>query len=374
MKVILNSKTLLEKLQYLSGIISIGHPMPILENFLFQTVGGELKITGSDLDNTISTFMPLETEATHNINIAIPGKLLIEILKTFPHQPLAFNILENNTVEIVSASGNYSISYAAGDEYPKPKEIETPSSLSINSKVLAKAISKTVFATGTDDLRPIMTGVLFQMSPLGTNFVATDAHKLVKYSRNDVKALESVNFVIPKKPLNLLKTILSAIDAEVSIEYNETNAKFIFEDYVLVSRLIDGIYPAYEKVIPTENPNKMIVNRSSFLNSVKCVSLFSNKTTHQICLKIAGTELNISAEDVDYSNKADERLTCGYEGEDLRIGFNARFLTEMLSNIASEEIQLEMSVPNRAGIITCIDGLAEGENILMLVMPVQLNN
>lgn len=374
MKIILNSKTLLEKLQYLSGILSTSSHLPILECFLFQTADGKLKITGSDLDNTISTVMDLESLSLDDINVAIPGKMLIEILKTFPHQPLTFNVLVNNTVEIVSASGNYSVAYASGDEFPKPNEIETPSSVLINSKVLAKAISKTIFATGTDDLRPIMTGVLFQMSPSGTNFVATDAHKLVKYSREDVKAPASVDFIMPKKPLNLLKGILATMDVDVQVEYNETNAKFIFEEYVMICRLIDGKFPAYERVIPTENPNKMIIDRSKFLNSVKCVSLFSNKQTHQVRLQVAGNELNISAEDVDYSNKADERLTCNYQGEDMRIGFNSRFLSEMLSNLNSDEVQLEMSLPNKAGIITSIDGLAEGENILMLVMPTVLSD
>ncbi len=373
MKIVLNSKTLLEKLQYQSGILATSSTLPILENFLFQTEAGKLKITGSDLDNTISTTLDFETEFTGEINIAVHGKMFIEILKAFPHQPLTFNVLDNNTVEIVSASGNYAVAYVSGDEYPKPKAIETPSSVSIGSKVLAKAISKTVFATGTDDLRPVMTGVLFQMSPSGTNFVATDAHKLVKYSRKDITAAESVDFIMPKKPLNLLKGILSTMEAEVTIEYNESNAKFIFDDYVMTCRLIDGKYPNYEAVIPKQNPNKMIIERSSFLNSVKCVSLFSNKNTHQVCLKISGTELNLSAEDADYSNKADERLTCNFEGNDMKIGFNARFLSDMLSNLNSEQIQLEMSETNRAGIITSIDGLSEGEEILMLVMPVQLN-
>lgn len=374
MKIILNSKTLLEKLQYLSGILSTNSSMPILDNFLFQTVGGELKITGSDLDNTIVTYIQLDAEAEDMVNVAIPAKILIEILKSLPHQPLTFNILENSTVEIVSASGNYSIAYSPGNEFPKTKDIADVSSTVISSKILSKAISKTIFATGTDDLRPVMTGVLFEFSPDRLNFVATDAHRLAKYSRDDIKASEAVDFVVPKKPLNLLKGILSSQDSDVTIEYNSMNAKFIFGEYELICRLIDAKFPAYERVIPTENPNKLLISRDSFLKSVKMCSLFSNRQTHQIKLSIAGKELNVSAEDVDFSSKADERLTCNYEGEDLTIGFNARFLSEILSNLSSEDIQLEMSQPQRAGIITCMDGLAEGESILFLVMPVQLND
>jgi len=219
-----------------------------------------------------------------------------------------------------------------------------------------------------------MSGVFFQFSPESLTFVATDAHKLVKYTRTDVTANESEEFIMPKKPLNLLKGILNGSDSDVSIEYNNSNAKFTFDNFVLVCRLIDGKYPNYEAVIPKENPNKLTVDRASFLNSVKRVSIFSSKTTHQIRLKIAGTELNISAEDLDYANKADERLSCDYHGDDMQIGFNSRFLSEMLTNLNSNDILIEMSLPNRAGILTPIDGTDEGEQVTMLVMPVMLNS
>ncbi|GAL73006.1 DNA polymerase III beta subunit [Jejuia pallidilutea] len=240
--------------------------------------------------------------------------------------------------------------------------------------ILANAISKTIFAAGNDDLRPVMSGVFFQFSTEGLTFVATDAHKLVKYTREDVNASQVAEFIMPKKPLNLLKGILAGSEDEVAIEYNDSNAKFTFDNSVLICRLIDGKYPNYEAVIPKENPNKLSIDRTQFLNSVRRVSIFSNKTTHQIRLKIAGAELNISAEDVDYSNKAEERLTCDYQGDDMQIGFNSRFLTEMLNNLSSDDVQLEMSMPNRAGILTPVDGLDEGEHITMLVMPVMLNS
>ena len=179
---------------------------------------------------------------------------------------------------------------------------------------------------------------------------------------------------MPKKPLNILKGILAASEEEVTIEYNNSNAKFSFENTQLICRLIDGKYPNYEAVIPKETPNTLSISRSDLLNSVKRVSIFSNNTTHQIRLKIAGAELNISAEDLDYSNKADERLNCDYNGDDIQIGFNSRFLSEMLTNLNSDDVQLEMSLPNRAGILTPVDGLDEGELITMLVMPVMLSN
>lgn len=211
-----------------------------------------------------------------------------------------------------------------------------------------------------------MSGVFFQFSTQSLTFVATDAHKLVKYTREDVSASETAEFIMPKKPLTLLKGILVGNNDDVTIEYNENNAKFTFDNSVLICRLIDGKYPNYEAVIPKENPNKLVIDRTQFLNSVRRVSIFSNKTTHQIRLKIAGAELNISAEDIDYSNKAEERLTCDYQGDDMQIGFNSRFLTEMLSNLNTNDVQLEMSLPNRAGILTPVDGLDEGEHITML--------
>lgn len=372
MKFIVSSSYLLKQLQVLGSVINSSNTLPILDNFLFELDNNALKVSASDLETTMSA--TLEIDSTSKGSVAIPAKLLLDILKTFPEQPLTFTVEDNSTVEISSNSGKYAIAYAPGEEFPKAVVLDDPSKTIVPAEVLATAVSKTIFAAGNDDLRPVMSGVFFQFSPEGLIFVATDAHKLVKYARTDVKASQVADFIMPKKPLNILKGILGASDAEVAIEYNDANATFSFENYVLTCRLIDGKYPNYEAVIPKENPNKLLINRIQFLNSVRRVAIFANKTTHQIRLKIAGTELNISAEDIDYSNKADERLTCDYQGDDMQIGFNSRFLTEMLNNLSSDEIQLEMSMPNRAGILTPVDGLDEGETVTMLVMPVMLSN
>jgi DNA polymerase-3 subunit beta len=372
MKFIVSSSYLLKQLQVLGSVINSSNTLPILDNFLFELNNNSLVVSASDLETTMSA--SLEIDSKSEGSVAVPAKLLLEILKTFPEQPLTFTVEENNTIEISSNSGKYALAYASGDEFPKAVVLDDPSSTIVPAEVLATAISKTIFAAGNDDLRPVMSGVFFQFSPEGLIFVATDAHKLVKYSRTDVKASEVADFIMPKKPLNILKGILGTSDSEVKIEYNDSNAVFSFDNYMLVCRLIDGKYPNYEAVIPKENPNKLHIDRTQFLSSVRRVAIFSNKTTHQIRLKIAGTELNISAEDIDYSNKAEERLTCDYQGDDLQIGFNSRFLTEMLTNLQSDEIQLEMSLPNRAGILTPVDGLDDGEVITMLVMPVMLNN
>ena len=372
MKFIVSSSQLLKQLQILGGVINANNTLPILDNFLFELSNNKLSISASDLETTMST--SLEVEADEAGAIAVPARLLLDILKTFAEQPLTFKVEDNHTIEISSDSGKYALAYADGEEFPKAVELDSPSSASLQGNILATGISKTIFASGNDDLRPVMSGVFFQLSPENLIFVATDAHKLVKYVRTDVHANEVAEFIMPKKPLTLLKNILAGSEEDVLIEYNDTNARFTFGNSVLICRLIDGKYPNYEAVIPRENPNKLTLDRSSFYNSVRRVSIFSSKTTHQIRLKMAGTELKISAEDLDFSNKADERLQCSYEGDDMQIGFNSRFLLEMLNHLNSNEILLEMSLPNRAGILTPVDGLEEGEEITMLVMPVMLSN
>ena len=360
-----------QQLQVLGGVINSNNTLPILDNFLFEISENQLKVSASDLETTMSAVVTIESDSTGSI--AISARLLLDTLKTFPDQPLTFKTEGDSIIEIISDQGKYDMAYFGGDEFPKSVSLPSPSKTVIPSNILATAISKTIFAAGNDDLRPVMSGVFFQFSSESLTFVATDAHKLVKYTRTDVTADKTAEFIMPKKPLNLLKGVLGG-EEDVIIEYNDANAKFTFENFVLICRLIDGKYPNYEAVIPKENPNKLTVDRASFQNSVRRVSIFSSKTTHQIRLKMAGTELNISAEDLDFSNKADERLSCDYQGDDMQIGFNSRFLSEMLSNLTSSEVLIEMSLPNRAGILTPIDGTDEGEKITMLVMPVMLNN
>jgi DNA polymerase III subunit beta len=372
MKFIVSSSQLLKQLQVLGGVINSNNTLPILDNFLFELSENQLKVSASDLETTMSSVVDVESDSTGSI--AVSARLLLDTLKTFPDQPLTFKTEGDSTIEISSDQGKYDMAYFGGDEFPKAVSLPSPSKTVVPAHILGTAISKTIFAAGNDDLRPVMSGVFFQFSSQSLTFVATDAHKLVKYSRTDVTADQTAEFIMPKKPLNLLKGILGGSESDVTIEYNDANAKFTFDNVVLVCRLIDGKYPNYEAVIPKENPNKLTVDRASFLNSVRRVSIFSSKTTHQIRLKMAGTELNISAEDLDFANKADERLSCDYQGDDMQIGFNSRFLSEMLNNLSSSEVLIEMSLPNRAGILTPIDGTDEGEKVTMLVMPVMLNN
>ena len=371
MKFIVSSAALLKELQMLGGVINSTNTLPILDNFLFEINGNSLTLTASNLETTFSTRIAVVSDS--NSMVALPARLLLDTLKTFPEQPLTFIKTEKNTVEISANNGKYAVAYVEGNEFPKAAQVNDAKTTLIQSDILYTAINSTLFASGNDDLRPVMSGVFFQFSTESLTFVATDAHKLVKYTRSDVTATDTSEFIMPKKPLQLLKGILQGSISEISIEYNDTNAQFRFGDSALTCRLIDGKYPNYEAVIPKENPNQMQVSRVSFLNSVRRVSIFSNKTTHQIRLKIAGAALQISAEDFDYSNSAEERLDCDYQGDDIQIGFNSRFLIEMLNNMECDQIKLSMSLPNRAGILTPLDNTEEGEHITMLVMPVMLN-
>lgn len=373
MKFIVSSSHLLKQLQILGSIINNNNTLHILDNFLFELKQNELKVVSSDLETTM--IAKIEVESDSEGSIAVPAKYLLDTLKTFSDQPLTFNVNEGESkITISSSFGEYNLAYLPGEEYPKPEELEDTTSIAISAEVLSTAINKTIFAAGNDDLRPIMSGVLFEFSPKGIVFVATDAHKLVKYSREDITSANEASFVMPKKPLNVLKNIIASSNSDIEINYNETNAMFSFDNFVLVCRLIDGKYPNYEAVIPKENPNVMVISRTQLLNSSRRVAIFANKSTHQIRLKIIGSELNISAEDVYTSSKAEERLTCNYNGDDIQIGFNSKFLIEMLNNLQSDDVQLEMSVPNRAGILTPVDGLDEGEKVTMIVMPVMLND
>ncbi len=373
MKFIVSSQLLLKNLQAISGVVSTNNTLPILDNFLFEIDENKLTVSGSDLETTMTT--SFEVTSKEKGQVAIPARILLDLLKSFPDTPITFSVnQETFAVRFTSEYGEYNVAGLNGSEFPKSPEIEAAASTVVTSDLLARAISKTIFAAGNDELRPVMSGVYFELNSDSVTFVSTDAHKLVKYTRTDAKADAGATFIMPKKPLTLLKNVLATEEADVNIEYNETNARFSFGEVTLVCRLIDGRYPNYDAVIPKVNPNVLKVNRGQFLSSVKRVSYFSNKTTHQVRLKMAGSELHVSAEDPDFSNNADERLTCSYKGEDMEIGFNSRFLIEMLNNVETEEVVIEMSEPNRAGILLPSESVVEGENLLMLVMPVMLNN
>ncbi|HYK77399.1 MAG TPA: DNA polymerase III subunit beta [Daejeonella sp.] len=371
MRFIVSTSTLLKQLQAVNGASSSSTVLPILENFLFEIKDGVLTISATDLQTSMTTSLPVESK--EDGKVAIPSKILMETLKTLPDQPISFSVNDDNfAIEISAGDGKYKLSGENGEDFPKIPVVENANSVVMPASILAEAINKTLFAVSNDELRPAMTGVFCQLSPEHITFVATDAHKLVRYRRKDSKADSATSFILPKKALTLLKSSLPTEDVSVAVEYNSTSAFFRFGNINLICRLIDERYPDYEAVIPQNNPNKLIIDRGLFLNCLRRVVIFANKTTHQVRLKITGSELNISSEDIDFANEAHERLSCQYEGEDMEIGFNAKFLIEMLNNLGGEEVLLEMSTPNRAGLLMP-QNHDEQEDVLMLVMPVMLN-
>jgi DNA polymerase III subunit beta len=373
MQFIVSTSVLSKSLKAVSGVLNTNNTLPILDCFLFEIQGSELSITASDMENTVIT--KVKVESNENGSIAIPARLLSDTLNSFPEQPLTISVDEKSFgIKISTDNGEYKLAGQNAEEYPRIPRLESAAALTIQSDVLINAIGKTIFATGNDDLRPVMSGVFVQFAEDSTTFVATDAHKLVKYRRDDAKSTEAASIILPKKPLNLLKNLLAGVDSAVNMEFNKVNASFTFSSVTLVCRLIDGKYPNYDAVIPKENPNKLIIDRDALLGALKRVGIYSNKATHQIRLKVSGSDLQISAEDVDFANEARERLMCNYTGSDMEIGFNSKFLMDMVNNLNCDEVMIEMSMPNRAGILTPVQKETMSEDVLMLVMPVMLNS
>lgn len=371
MKFIVNSAYLLKQLSNINGVITTNPVVPILENFLFELDKGALTVTASDLQTSMIT--DLQVESKEKGNIAVPARILLDTLKNLPEQPVTFSIDESTySIEIISDNGRYKLSGENATDFPKVPNVSNDFSAEISTEVLARAVNNTIFATSNDELRPAMTGVYVNLGDNNTTFVATDGHRLVRYRRSDVKSDNGTSIIIPRKALNLLKATLPSENTEVSLSFNVSNAFFKFGNIRMICRLIDERFPDYENVIPSGNNIKMTIDRTDLLGALKRISIYANKTTHQVRLKITGSELQISAEDLDFSNEANERLSCEHEGEDIEIGFNAKFLIEMLSNINADQIRLNMSAPNKAGVIVPAEK-DKGEDILMLVMPVMLN-
>lgn len=371
MKFSVSSSELLKQLQVASGALGSNPVLPILEDYLFTVENKKLTILASDLETSITTSM--EVLADDDFTVAIPAKILLETLKALPQQPVTFTVQPDNfAIEITSSYGKYRLAGENGAEFPSLPEADGVDTVKINSQYLLEGISKTIFATSGDDLRPAMTGVYFQVDFNKLTLVATDAHKLVKYTTHHLAGEVATAFIVPKKALNLLKNALPSNDA-VTVSFNKANAFFSFGNTRLVCRLIDARYPDYNAVIPVDNPNHLISNRGDLQNSLKRIAIYANKTTNQVVLDMNDKSLTISAQDLDFSNEATEQMSCTFEGNPMKIAFNAKFLVEMLGVLDSEEIRIDLSTPSRAGILTPVEENND-RDIMMLVMPVMLNS
>jgi len=371
MKFIVSSSALLKQLQQISGVINANTVLPILEDFLFEIEKNKLTVVATDLETVMKVH--LDIEAKDSGKVCIPAKILLDSLKNIPDQPLTFTIDKNFGVELTSDNGKYKVMGENPDNFPKEPAADDANNFTMTSSSLITAINKSIFAVSNDDLRPAMTGVFFELDTKGISFVATDAHRLVKYTRTDVSCPQKDTFIVPKKPLQLLKTALPDNVDELQISYNNNHLFVKHGGTELVCRLIDARFPDYKVVIPSDNPYKMTVNRTAFQNALRRVSIFSNKSTNQVALSISGSELQLASQDIDFSFEGNERMACQYDGEDLQIAFNAKFLIEMLNGADTEDVNMELSTPTKAGIIKPTEQ-GDGEELLMLVMPLMLNN
>lgn len=369
MKFIISTSSLLKRLSAVSGVIPSSPVVPILENFLFEIKDGRLNITASDLQTSVITAMDVEADADGGI--AIPARMLVDTLRNLPEQPVTFRVdFDTYTLEIISDTGRYKLACENATDFPRSPQISKPQQLDLTTDTLLTAINYTLFATSTDEMKPAMNGVFFNFTEESANFVATDTHRLVRYRYQGLQAENPSSIIINRKALNLLKSTLPSENTVVNLSFNDSNAVFSFGDFRLICRLIDERFPDYENVIPVHNDNNLTVERESLIACLKRLVIYANKSTSQVRFKVVGNEIQLTAEDLDFSNEATERIFCDHDGEDIEIGFSAKFLLEMLSNMHGEKVIFKLSDPGKSGLIVPED---EEEDLLMLVMPIMLH-
>ena len=375
MKFVVSSSALLGLLQTTNKVISSKNTLPILDYFLFDLKEGVLKITASDLETTLVGTLAVENVEREGL-IAVPVKLMLDSLKQFSEQPLTIEANESTWEIVVSwKSGKLTLPGTSGLSYPNLPELnaETKQSLALDVDTLMVGINKTIFATADDELRPVMNGVYINLEPQSVTFVATDAHKLVKYA-SETAAEATASFILPKKPANLLRGLLPKEDGEITVEFDDKNVLFRLKNQVLICRLIEGNYPNYNAVIPANNPNKVFVDRLELLNAIRRVAVCSNQSTNLIKLDISKGTINLTAQDLDFSVSAQESLPCDYEGEDIVIGFKSTFLIEILSNIETTTVLVELADSTRAGVFKPVYDQQPSNDTLMLLMPMMINS
>jgi len=376
MKFVVSSTELLSHLQAINKVVNSKNTLPILDNFLFKLEDSVLEITASDLETTLITRLSLDN-ASEEGAIAIPAKFLTEYLSKFSEQPLTFDIsTENYSIRIHSETGEYNIVGCDWEDFPQMPVLkqDVTTSLRVAADMALQGISKTIFATGEDELRPVMNGIFVELSPENITFVASDSHILVRYRRNDAKAENEGTFILPKKPASILRSVLAKEQGDVAISFDDKNAMFQLSQYTMVCRLVEGKYPAYSSVIPFNNPNKLMIDRVDFLGSLRRVAMFTNQATNIVKLELKANQITIFAQDIDFSIAGQETLKCQYDGDVMNIGFKANFLAELLTNLSSTDVCLEMSDPQRASLVLPVQSDIEGEDTLMLIMPMTVGD
>ena len=374
MKFIVSSTALLSHLQAISRVINSKNSMAILDNFLFRLEGNTLTMTASDQETTMTTEIEV-LEAEGQGLFAVSAKILLEPLKELPDQPLTFEINDENLeIFLYFQNGKYNFIGVNGDEYPQKSPLSADAkTLQMPAQVLLNGINRTLFATGDDELRPIMNGIYIDIHPEDIIFVASDSHKLVRCKNDSIQSGLTSSFILPKKPATLLKNILPKESDDVSITFDDKNAVFTLSNFVLNCRLIEGRYPNYASVIPQNNPNRIIVDRAVFVNVLRRVSVFSDQASNLVKLQLRDNQIQVSAQDIDFSTSAEENVSCNYTGDPMGIGFKSTLLIEILNNISSQEVTIELSDPSRAGLILPVEN-QPNEDLLMLLMPMMLTD
>jgi DNA polymerase-3 subunit beta len=374
MKFVVSSSSLSSHLQTVGRVIASKNTIPVLDCFLFELHGNILKITAADSETRLITSVEVSEVVGEGV-FAIPSKNILDSLKELPDQPITFDINDESLeMFIYYENGKYNFIAQNGEEYPQPKPLKEDSAkIDISAEDLLSGISRTLFATAEDELRPVMNGIYFDINTTDLTFVASDGHKLVRFKNFSVSGNEKAAFILPKKPANLLRTILPKETGNISIAFDDNNAYIETAHIMVISRLIEGRYPNYNGVIPKENPYKVTADRLLLANALKRVSVFSNPTSSLIKLHVSANSIFISAQDIDFSTSAEETVACIYDGEPISIGFKGSYLIEILNNIPSTEVVLELADPSRAGLMLPAEN-EKDEDLLMLLMPMMLND
>lgn len=368
MKFNVSSSELVKALSAVSGAVPNKATLPILETILFETEDGRLKLTATDLEISIIEYMDADIE--DGGSVAIPARRLVETLRQLPDIPVAFEVDDNFNIKFRTDKGTYKLVGDDPDEFPEVPNLDEGHTLNTTKDIILKAIEKTLFAVSGDDLRPAMMGVYFEMGPEESKFVATDGHRLVKYIKTDLTSDEELSFIVPEKALSLVQKALHAEECDMQV--TDDHVQFKSGNTIVITRLINEQYPNYESVIPHENDKVMTISKEQMLSTVKRVAIFSSSTTRQIRLQLNKDKLTIRAEDIDMSSEAKETIACEFAEEEMEIGFNAKYLADVLGNVDGDEVFFEFSTPNRAGIVKPSEE-GDEEQMLMLVMPVMLN-
>ena len=373
MKFIVSSTGLFSRLQAISRVINSKNSLPILDCFLLELTDGTLSITASDSETTLSTSIEAHDYDADG-RFAVNSKTILDALKEIPEQPLAFEVNENMEIVVKYQNGKYSLMGQNADEYPQSANLGSNAvHVGLGVDVLMNGINRSLFATADDELRPVMNGIYFDITTEDITFVASDGHKLVRNKSYKARGNEKAAFILPKKPATLLKNLLPKETGDVQIDFDDRNAVFTLENYSMTCRLIEGRYPNYNSVIPQNNPHRATIDRAAFVSALKRVSVFSSAASSLIKLRLDTNTIQISGQDIDFSTSAEETLMCQYEGNQMSIGFKSTFLIDILNNISSQEVLMELADPSRAGVMVPVEQNDE-EDLLMLLMPMMLND